>query len=250
MKLELEKIVNGVQVQTESLPLKTGDSQLQEALKTQKILYAPESDLTGVLRYAMLLVGLRAQNLPSAEETAVLFQFIRFNYSGHTVAEIKLAFDLAMTGKLEVDAKCYENFSCEYFGRIMSAYRGWATPKVVPIKSEVKQIEAPVDWTDFVQSVRDRIRAGTSCIIPSVVYDWLEEKGEISFSKEEKHVFLKQAKAEYARELHQGIISGNNKPADKFMLERIHTEDFYKDRELLLTLQVRAKVLAVKKYLA
>ncbi len=94
-----------------------------------------------------------------------------------------------------------------------------------------------------------KIKNGHNPIIPSVVYDWMEGEGMISFTKDEKHEFLRQAKTEYGRELQLGIINGSAKPADKFLLEKLHEKDFYKHRELMVTLQVRAKVIAVKKYL-
>lgn len=44
---------------------------------------------------------------------------------------------MAITRKLDVDAKCYENFSVAYFVSIMEAYRKWA-------KEQIKQLPAPV----------------------------------------------------------------------------------------------------------
>ena len=93
-----------------------------------------------MLRYAMVLVGLRGNNMPTEEEKFVLLNFIRSNFGNQTPEEIKLAFELAVSGKLEIDAKCYENFSCEYFGRIMKAYIEYARQETITI---VKEIEAP-----------------------------------------------------------------------------------------------------------
>lgn len=81
-----------------------------------------EKELKQVLRYSMLLVGLRANNMPTEEESFVLINFIKSNFGNVTLAEIKFAFDMAVAGKLGIDAKCYENFSCEFFGRIMARY--------------------------------------------------------------------------------------------------------------------------------
>ncbi len=99
-----------------------------------------EEDLKQVLRYAMVLVGLRGNNMPTEEEKFVLLNFIRSNFGNQTPEEIKLAFELAVSGKLGIDAKCYENFSCEYFGRIMKAYIDYARQETITV---VKEIEAP-----------------------------------------------------------------------------------------------------------
>lgn len=93
--------------------------------------------LDEVLRYAMVVIGLRAQNFPGELETQILLNFITDHYGGHTPDEIKLAFEMAITRKLNVDAKCYENFSIAYFVSIMEAYREWA-------KEQIKQLPAPV----------------------------------------------------------------------------------------------------------
>lgn len=101
----------------------------QVALQDQKIANCDNEALSQALRYAMLLVGIRANNLPNQMEFDVLKNFIRRFYSGHTPAEIRLAFDKAILGELNLkpdEVKCFENFSCEYVSRIVNAYRVWA----------------------------------------------------------------------------------------------------------------------------
>jgi hypothetical protein len=96
----------------------------------------------------MVLVGLRGNNMPTEEEKFVLLNFIRSNFGNQTPEEIKLAFDWAVSGKLNVDAKCYENFSCEYFGRIMKAYIDYArqeTITVPQIEEVAKEIPSDAD---------------------------------------------------------------------------------------------------------
>ena len=124
-------------------PLKTGNASaniILQAQSTQSLRLRHEDDLKQVLRYAMVLVGLRGNNMPTEEEKFVLLNFIRSNFGNQTPEEIKLAFELAVSGKLEIDAKCYENFSCEYFGRIMKAYIDYARQETITV---VKEIEAP-----------------------------------------------------------------------------------------------------------
>lgn len=84
----------------------------------------------------MVIVGLRAQNYPDEIEKQVLLNFIQEHYGGHTPGEIKLAFEMAILRKLDVDPVCYENFSIAYFAGIMEAYRTWA-------REQVNQLPAP-----------------------------------------------------------------------------------------------------------
>jgi len=97
-----------------------------------------QEDLKEVLRYCMVLVGLRGANMPTDEEKFVLLNFIRDNFGNQTPEEIRLAFEYAIAGKFEIDAKCYENFSCEYFGRIVKAYIDFARNEV---KVKPKELE-------------------------------------------------------------------------------------------------------------
>lgn len=114
-----------------------------QARSTQTLRLSHEEDIKQVLRYVMVLVGLRGQNLPSEEERFVLLNFIRSNFGNQTPEEIKLAFDWAVSGKLGIDAKCYENFSCEYFGRIMKAYIDMANEETRTVKKEEEIVLPP-----------------------------------------------------------------------------------------------------------
>ena len=137
--------------QPEWKPLRTGNvtaDVILQAQSSQSLRIRHEEDVKQVLRYAMVLVGLRGNNMPTEEEKFVLLNFIRSNFGNQTPEEIKLAFDWAVSGKLNVDAKCYENFSCEYFGRIMKAYIDYArqeTITVPQIEEVVKEIPSDAD---------------------------------------------------------------------------------------------------------
>lgn len=133
------------QVQPEWKPLKIGNASaniILQAQSTQSLRVRHEEDLKQVLRYAMVLVGLRGNNMPTEEEKFVLLNFIRSNFGNQTPEEIKLAFELAVSGKLGIDAKCYENFSCEYFGRIMKAYIDYARQETHAIPKEIEEPKA------------------------------------------------------------------------------------------------------------
>jgi len=138
-------------VQQEWKPLKTGNASaniILQAQSTQSLRLRHEEDLKQVLRYSMVLVGLRGNNMPTEEEKFVLLNFIRSNFGNQTPEEIKLAFELAISGKFAIDAKCYENFSCEYFGRIMKAYIDYArqeTITVPKVEEVVKEIPSDSD---------------------------------------------------------------------------------------------------------
>lgn len=128
--------------QQESKPLKTFEEEKFEiALAAPRIYRSDLEETKKALLYAFVLVGLRGQNVPVDEEKAVLLEYIVENYGGHTPEEIKLAFKMAIQGKLNLkpeEVKCYENFSPLYFTTIMDAYREWA-------REQIKLLPAPVE---------------------------------------------------------------------------------------------------------
>jgi hypothetical protein len=138
---------NLVQVQREWLPseiFRGTANTIIKAQSTQNIRTRSEEDLKQVLRMAMLMVGLRGANMPTDEEKYVLLAFIKSNYGNQTPEEIAIAFEYAVAGKLNTDCKCYENFSCEYFGRIMNAYIEYARQETKLVKRPEIEEKKPV----------------------------------------------------------------------------------------------------------
>lgn len=174
---------------------------IQQAQSTHSLRVRNEVDIKEVLRYSMLLVGLRGNNLPTEEEKFVLTNFVRSNFGNQTPEEIKIAFEMAVAGKLNIDAKCYENFSCEYFGRIMNAYLDYARQEIKNLPKPMEQVkEKPSDQElkkqaiDTANEYANQIRfcekndkkftfiAGGL----SILFDYLEQFKITTISKEER----------------------------------------------------------------
>lgn len=71
------------------------------------------------------MVGLPADRYPTPVEDALLINSIRDKYRDYTLEEIKTAFLMATSRELneELDVRHFNNFSLEYFGRVMAAYK-------------------------------------------------------------------------------------------------------------------------------
>ena len=139
------------QVQQEWQPLQNFNGIVNTIIKAQSTLNIrtrSENDLKQVLRLSMLMVGLRGANMPTDEEKYVLLAFIKSNYGNQTPEEIAIAFEMAVAGKLNTDCKCYENFSCEYFGRIMNAYIEYARQETKNVKKPEAETIKPVPTND------------------------------------------------------------------------------------------------------
>lgn len=154
--MEIQQAKNLVQVQQETPHSEIGKGTANLIIKAQSaenIRNRSENELKQVLRLAMLMVGLRGANLPTDEEKFVLLAFIKSNYGNQTPEEIAIAFEMAVAGKLNTDCKCYENFSCEYFGRIMNAYIEYARQETKNVKRPEIEIAKPVPTNEELKSL-------------------------------------------------------------------------------------------------
>lgn len=180
----------------------------------------------------MMKVGLREQNWPTDEETAVLIQHIESNYGGHTVEELRLAFDMAIAGKLDVDPVCYENFSCLYFSKIMGVYREWAVEeyKQVEAKQAAPQIEYKEDMSkeafqDWFEKTKKKVKAGDIIVdfIPPTLYNWMDANGNIPTSKEDKYMYLQRA-ADYRQGQLQAEVARVDNHDNRWRLSSFMTQ--------------------------
>jgi hypothetical protein len=123
------------------MPSRSGEEEYELVLTASKINQSTNEEIKQSLRYAMILVGIRAASISAMEEEEkiILVNFLKTQFGWHTVEEIKLAFTKACSGELDVDARPFENFTCEYIGRIMKAYKEWVTEKSLRLKSKQNQ---------------------------------------------------------------------------------------------------------------
>lgn len=191
----------GLQQQEFKQPKTFEEDRFLGSLKDTKVRSATLEELKQPLRYAMVKVGLRAQNFPTDEEKGILLAHVMQEYGSNTLEEIKLAFDLLIGEKLDLEPKdkiCYENFSCAYFSTVMNSYRRWATevyqqhtPNYNPLQIEHKEDTSDAamqDWLDHIRS-----QPIIFDFLPVMLYEWLERKGVIKKTNEEKREYLKQA---------------------------------------------------------
>ena len=130
----------------------SGNLSLIEKIKTQvKMRELPErKPILQVLGKCFVMVGLSENNIPDGLAKDVLVNFAVECYGDLNHEEIETAFKLALTGKLGLnDTNCYQNFSCEYLGKIMAAYYKWRSKELMrPQKSADEEPEpmSDEDW--------------------------------------------------------------------------------------------------------
>jgi hypothetical protein len=245
MQQDLVKITSNLeQVQPEWKLQKSGnESQFQLAIMQPKIRQSSLDDLKAVLRYAMVKVGLRAQNFPTDDEKAVLLSHVISEYGNHTPDEIRLAFDMSITGRLDLERSevvCYENFSCLYFSGIMNAYRIWARNQKIETvtKEEIKILEykEPTDDTEmeaWYNGVKREYLDGKYHfnLLPITLYDYICRKSEIVNKKEywqkamaQRLAMLKNELQSATREFERAQIKESIKYIESGNKSKAHSE--------------------------
>ena len=138
--------------------------------------FSQVEEVSKALRYVFVFIGLRAEQIPGEEEAAVLKDYVIEEYAGHTTDEIKLAFKMAIQGKLRLqskDAKCYGVFSPAYFTLVMDAYREWAREQAEKL---IRQSEPERVVSELEKRMIDLEYAGylrNQCQYPATVLDFI-----------------------------------------------------------------------------
>ena len=139
--MEIQKHLNQLpQVKNEWHPLKSGliaDNEIAEAFKGDKLNLVSPVTLRENLAYIFTLLGFT--KYPDKDEMVVIEDFIRTSYPLFTVQEFRIAFKMAVQGKLDCSTEHYEKFSPKFIGQVMSAY----TKKAIDVRKMIKPILSP-----------------------------------------------------------------------------------------------------------
>lgn len=133
-----------------------------------------EDEIKNKMTLIYSIVGLRTHHWPAGQEKSDLLDYIRMKYPKKTLSELVLAFDLAISGELELERdeiKVYDQFTILYLATIMTAYKTW----LYKVWKSKQVIEPPTQtiYTDEqlenlhradIENFYQRCRAG---IIPS-----------------------------------------------------------------------------------
>ena len=136
--MEIQKHLTQLpQAGNEWMPLQSGfivDNAIAEAFKGNKLNLVSPITLKENLAYIFTLLGFT--KYPDTQEMVVIEDFIRTSYPLFTVEEFRLAFKMAVQGKLDCSTEHYEKFSPKFIGQVMSAY----TKKAIEVRKMIKPI--------------------------------------------------------------------------------------------------------------
>ena len=205
-----------------------------------------EDEIKAKLTLIYSLVGLRPQHYPSGQEKIDLHNYIVLKYGQKTLAELVLAFDLAISGELEItkdEVKVYDQFTIAYIANIMASYKKWLMDinKNIQITkclmAEDKKELTKEDWESWMQDVKDyKVE-----LIPVMLYEYLVKENLINLTTDEKNEFLKTAINIFYFSIEQDRIEARNFIKQK---EQGYFTEPYNNK-----LKDLAKKIAVKKYI-
>ena len=214
------------------------------------------------LKYCMLLVGIRAKNLPFAEEKDVLRGHIIKNFGILTCKQLIEAFELAITGKLglsDEEVNPYENFSCLYVSKILKSYILWFNNVHKDdfrkrIQSpEIKYLQAPdVDWSDTWAKLLDLAADNQTydLLLTTAIYDWLIRINKLNPEIGTCDKYYQDALEAYTFEISKNLREGHgNTPELKRQWGVIENGDWTQDDNICARILTISKQTVIKKQL-
>lgn len=122
-----------------------------------------------------LLIGLRKSQFPAPEEDIFNVAFIKKNFGHKTTTEVIEAFELAVTGKIDVDVKHYDQFTLPYFCKIMDAYRIYNNERILATPPpKFKEIAYQMTDEERLNEIEEwKNKSYDFKILPLYLYDWI-----------------------------------------------------------------------------
>ena len=230
-----------MQVSKEWITSKSGyivDNEITEAFKGNKLNLVSPVTLRENLAYIFTLIGLT--KYPDKDEMIVIEDFIRTSYPLYTIEEFRIAFKMAVQGKLECSTEHYEKFSPKFIGQVMAAY----TKKA----NEVRKMQKPITQELEVPKLTDEE------IVSFTQKEWLESPrtdfNKIFNADRVFGILLKQGKLKFEQHEMMQIINivreDNLQKMNKlFGLDAKNFRELIKDNNFVDT---QCKKLALAKY--
>jgi len=89
---------------------------------------ASDQDIKKIFANVIVMVGIK--QLPDEVATIKLLNHLRRRHRGLTLAEIELAYDLAIAREFECEIRPFGFLSCEYVGGVLAAYKAYKKRKI------------------------------------------------------------------------------------------------------------------------
>jgi hypothetical protein len=240
--MEIQKhLSQPLQVSNEWQPLKSGlivDNEIVNSFNGDKLNLVSPIVLRENLAYIFTLLGFK--NYPDKEEMVIIEDFIRTSYPLYTIQEFRIAFKMAVQGKMDCSTEHYEKFSPKFIGQIMFAYTKKANEIRKTLKPILKPIETPKltddqivsftmkEWLESAKKDFNRVFNADK------VFGILIQQGKLKITQEQIDEILKIVRDDNQYKLNKmNVIEG------KEFSKQIKDEDF---------IELQCKKLAIVRY--
>ncbi len=213
------------------------------------------AEVKQILTAFAAIMGIPANNMPAEEVMMMTIQAMITNFGAMHEGEVRKAFEMAATGQLEIEEH-FQAFSLKYICNVLNAYRvkvNLAMRHYERTRQEPESVpfDGEVDWSDTVQHLIEVAKSQDvkSLIIPIQVYQWLESKGKIKMTVDQKKDAMKMAESEMRQELLEKLVNNRITGEEKQWHELLKTSSYKKGDRLQLRLANMAKRIIVRQYL-
>lgn len=203
---------------------------------------------------AIVITDLGVKTMPDKYTQKRIIYYLLTYYRDFSIDEIKLAFELALVGKITVDIEHYHSFDIKYLSRILNAFRKYrneqnrillaSTPKKPTIISEQEKKASRIKYFRSLERIYETYQnTGILNIFTHwIAYNQLLEIGLLKVGENDWIRFIRQAENDYKKQLIQ-----SNKREDKAILHRFDTIKYTYPNELSRIRNI-AKKLAIQDF--
>ena len=213
------------------------------------------TEIKNVLTAFAALVGMPSTSLPTPEIMLVTIEAIKRNFGNMFEGEVRTAFEMASTGKLDAEDH-YHSFSLKYICGVLNNYRiqvnkavRFAESRRVEPQPSISNEE--VDWQSTIDFLVDQVKEQDvrSLIIPVAIYDWLIKTNKVTLTIDQKLSWLKKAEIELEGDIFEKTVSRDVTGEERQWSELLKTSSYKKGDRLHNKLTIIAKRLVVRDYL-
>ena len=107
--------------------LSTEENEFLDSLGAPRLKNCADDVILAALKLGMILMGIKKDNAPLDVGMALLIKTCKVDHGMLTIKELRLAFEMAASLKLEFNPHTYQNFSVLYLNELLAAYKRWST---------------------------------------------------------------------------------------------------------------------------
>ena len=206
-----------------------------ECQTLMKITNLSNAELMPMFNRIFLLIGLRKSQYPTPEEDIFNVAFIKKNFGHKLSTEIIEAFELAVTGKLEVDVKHYDQFTLPYFCKIMDAYRIFNNERILAKPApKLKEIAYQMSDDERLKEIEEwRKKDYDFKILPLYLYDWIVKYDLKAITSDLKADYYSRAVRVHENELRRNFeLFGEKQPYADYLKLKANNFENISDKDL------------------